>query len=92
MLQTYVLNGIPQDSVLGPLRLILFVNYRLDVVPSNILTFANDTKLYCEVNNEQQLSGVITTIPQISHVSRSTQRHGQLSYHKGKPQRTSPNK
>ena len=55
MLQTYVLNGIPQDSVLGPLRLILFVNYRLDVVPTNILTFANDTKLYCEVNNQQQL-------------------------------------
>ena len=48
-----VLSGIPQGSVLGPLLFICFVNDMPNVVHSHIQMFADDTKLYCEVNNMQ---------------------------------------
>ena len=50
-LPALVLSGIPQGSVLGPLLFILFVNDMPDVVKSHIQMFADDTKVYREVNN-----------------------------------------
>ena len=48
-----VLRGIAQGSVLGPLLFICVVNDMPNVVHSRIQMFADDTKLYCEVNNMQ---------------------------------------
>jgi len=47
----WVLSGIPQGSVLGPLLFILFVNDMPETVQSHIQMFADDTKIFREVNN-----------------------------------------
>ena len=41
-----VMSGVPQGSVLGPTLFLIFVNDLPDVVKSNIIMFADDTKLY----------------------------------------------
>jgi len=54
-----VLSGTPQGSVLGPFGLfICFVNDMPDVVHSCVQMFADDTKLYCEVNNKRQVGSL----------------------------------
>ena len=46
-------SGIPQVSVLGPLLFVIFINDLPDAVSSTIKIFADDTKIYRKVNNEQ---------------------------------------
>ena len=48
-----VLSGFPQGSVLAQLLLIIFVNELPDLVHSSILMFADDTKLFTEIHNEE---------------------------------------
>lgn len=49
---TDVTSDIPQGSVLGPVLFLLYINDISDTV-NNIKLFANDTKLYSVVNNQE---------------------------------------
>ena len=48
-----VISGIPQGSVLGPLLFVLYINDLPEVVNSNILLFADDTKIFHQVNSRE---------------------------------------
>ena len=48
-------SGIPQGSVLGPLCFLVFVNDIPQVINNPIKMFADDTKIYGEVNTTEQV-------------------------------------
>ena len=47
-----VLSGVPQGSVLGPLLFLIYVNNLDDNIISNVLKFADDTKVFRKVNTD----------------------------------------
>ena len=47
-----VLNGVPQGSVLGPLLFLIYINDLDDNITSNVLKFADDTKVFRKVNTD----------------------------------------
>ena len=47
-----VLSGVPQGSVLGPLLFLLFINELPTWIMNEMRMFANDTKLWCQINKD----------------------------------------
>ena len=68
-----VLSGIPQDSILGPLLFALFINdiYENINKDSNIALFADDTKIWRDINSELDCETLQNDINTLSIWSRN---------------------
>ena len=68
-----VLSGIPQGSVLGPILFIIFVNEMPDMVHSCIQMFADDTKLYTQIRDEEDVSKLQRDLDRLQEWARNWQ-------------------
>ena len=45
-----VLSGVPQDTVLGPLMFLIYINNITEDISSQLRLFADDGLLYCTIS------------------------------------------
>ena len=48
-----VISGVPQGSVLGPILFLIYINDLENEIGSNILKFADDTKMFRRVESQE---------------------------------------
>ena len=77
-----VLSGVPQGSILGPLLFVLFINdiYENINKDSNIALFADDTKIWRDINSELDCENLQNDINTLSIWSRNNK----MSFHPDK--------
>ena len=46
-----VISGVPQGAILGPVMFLIYVNNIPDIITSTAKLFADDTKIYRQINN-----------------------------------------
>jgi len=63
----WILSGVPQGSVLGPILFLIYINYIVDQLNCNAYLFANDMKIFNAITtntDRQELQSDINTIAQ----------------------------
>ena len=68
-----ITSGVPQGSVLGPLLFLVFINDIDSSLTSSISKFADDTKLYRNVNDERDASLLQKDLDRLSTWSQTWQ-------------------
>ena len=75
-----VTSGIPQGSVLGPLLFVIFINDLPDIVNSQVFLFADDTKIFRTIKNENDTKLLQEDLDMLSNWSEKWL----LKFHPGK--------
>ena len=68
-----VTSGVPQGTILGPTLFLLYVNDIPNVVTSSIKMFADDTKIYREINNAEDTLALQSDLDCLENWTRSWQ-------------------
>ena len=68
-----VTSGVPQGTTLGPILFLLYVNDIPNVVTSSIKMFADDTKIYREINNAEDTLALQSDLDCLENWTRSWQ-------------------
>lgn len=68
-----VISGIPQGSVLGPTLFLIFINDLPDKVNNLVKIFADDTKIYSIINDEEDCQAMQRDLDNLSEWSKSWQ-------------------
>ena len=68
-----VTSGVPQGTILGPTLFLLYVNDIPNVVSSSIKLFADDTKIYREINNAEDTLALQSDLDCLENWTRSWQ-------------------
>ena len=75
-----VTSGIPQGSVLGPVLFVLYINDLPESVLNDVLLFADDTKIFSQINNLEDVEKLQSDIDKLQEWSTIWQ----LPFHPGK--------
>ncbi len=64
-------SGVPQGSVLGPILFVVYINDLLENVNSTVKMFADDTKVYRHIIDENDQDGIQSNLNALDKWSKT---------------------
>ena len=74
-----VISGVPQGSVLGPILFLIYINDLENEIGSNILKFADDTKMFRRVESQEDRHKLQVDLNKLVKWAEKWQRQMQVS-------------